>query len=227
MEKIQHQGTALKYITILPDDFTPQKAFPLIVLLHGYGSNMHDLAGLAQSLNSRGYIYVCPNAPILVPIGPAINGFAWTPLPGYRTSDDIRSAEEKLKAFIAEVMREHDAPPGQILLGGFSQGAVMTYQVGLPQPDLIAGLIALSGRIENTEKLEELLPKERTQPIFIAHGKSDAIITVDQARQSKRFLENHGYQPLYHEYQMAHEITGGVLKDLVPWIHQVLPPICF
>ena len=103
----------------------------------------------------------------------------------------------------------------------------MTYQVGLPQPDLIAGLIALSGRIENTEKLEELLPKERTQPIFIAHGKSDAIITVDQARQSKRFLENHGYQPLYHEYQMAHEITGGVLKDLVPWIHQVLPPICF
>ena len=226
METIRHQGTALKYITILPDDFAPQKAYPLIVLLHGYGSSMRDIAGLAHSLDSRGYVYVCPNAPISVPIGPAIKGFAWTQLPGYRTSADIRSAEEKLKAFIAEVMREHDTPPGQILLGGFSQGAVMTYQVGLPRPNLIAGLLALSGRIENSEKLEGLLPEERTQPIFVAHGKSDAVIPIDQARQSKKFLESHGYQPHYHEYQMAHEITGEVLKDLVPWIQQVLPPLC-
>ena len=224
MEKTRHQGKTLRYVTILPDGYDPRKPYPLIVLLHGFGSSMHDLAGLAPSIDPKGYIYACPNGPIHVPLGPGITGYAWMRHPGSRNPDAAQAAEEALSVFLDEVMQQYQAPPGRLLLGGFSQGGMMTYQVGLPRPDLFAGLVALSSLLEDPQGLEPRLPQERAQPIFIAHGTQDTMITVGQAQQSRDFLQAQSYCPSYHEYEMAHEITAEVLQDLVPWIRQTLLP---
>ena len=225
MEKIRYKGANLEYVEIQPDGYDPRKSYPLIILLHGFGSNMHDLAGLAPSIDPMGYIYLCPNGLFSVPLGQGMKGFAWTPPTGAKTADDVALAEDSISRFVDEIMQRHHTDPGLIILGGFSQGCIMTYQVGLPRPRLFAGLVALSGRVEDIDRIKKRLPLDRSQPLFIAHGTDDPLISIDEGRQSRDFLQTLGYQPAYHEYPMAHEITQGVLDDLVPWIQRTLPPI--
>ena len=221
---VRHQGDTLSYVAVFPTDYDPQKSYPLIVLLHGFGSNMNDLAGLAPSIDTTGYIYLCPNGPVTVPLGPGMTGFAWTPLPGEKTTADVDRAEGDLVGFVDEMMDLHHTEAGQLILGGFSQGGMMTYQVGLPRPDVFAGLAALSARVEGSDVLRKRLPADPSQPIFVAHGTLDAIIPIDHGRRSRDFLQEAGYSPSYHEYPMAHQITEDVLDDLRPWIIETLPP---
>ena len=222
---VRRQGDTLGYVAVYPMDYDPRKSYPLIVLLHGFGSNMNDLAGLAPSIDTRSYVYLCPNGPVPVPLGPGMTGFAWTPLAGEKMEADVARAEEGLVAFVDEMMSLHRTQAGQLILGGFSQGGMMTYQVGLPRPDVFAGLAALSARVEGPDELRKRLPAKSSQPVFIAHGTHDAIIPIDQGRQSCDFLHEAGYFPSYHEYPMAHQITDEVLDDLTAWIKETLPPL--
>ena len=64
METIEHQGKNLLYLTVHPDNYRPKERYPLIILLHGYGANMYDLATLAPGIDREGYVYACPNAPV-------------------------------------------------------------------------------------------------------------------------------------------------------------------
>jgi phospholipase/carboxylesterase len=148
-------------------------------------------------------------------------GFAWT-TPGSNDPQQSLNAERKLDGFFQEVMEKHRVTPGRALLLGFSQGGGMTYRCGLGRPDLFAGLVALSCSIRDPEEMRQRLPAERNQPIFIAHGLQD---NVERARSSREFLEAEGYTPDYTEYNMAHEISQEVMRDLVPWIQRVLPPL--
>ena len=118
-----------------------------------------------------------------------------------------------------------NATPGKVALLGFSQGGTMTYRCGLGQPDVFAGLVALSAAVFDPALLRPKLPEGRNQPIFVAHGTRDMQIGVDNARATRAFLEEEGYQPEYREYNMGHEIPLEVLQDLMPWLTTVLPPL--
>lgn len=215
------QGQDLTYLTVYPQQYDPTLAYPVIILLHGFGASMYDLADLCRLIDTRGYLYVCPNAPIPVKLEPGMVGFAWTE-PGSNDPEQLLNAESKLNSFFQEVMENHGVSPGNSLLLGFSQGGSMTYRCGLGRPDPFAGLVALSCSIRNPDEMREKLPTERTQPIFIAHGLRD---TIQRAQDSRDFLVAEGYTPTYNEYDMAHEISQEVIRDLVPWIHRVLPPL--
>ena len=78
MQGESHQGKGLKYFTVTPDDYDPAKRYPLIIMLHGFGANMQDLAGLAPEINRTGYVYACPNAPIAFDLGLGHAGYGWT-----------------------------------------------------------------------------------------------------------------------------------------------------
>lgn len=225
MRAEKHQGTGLQYITVLPDDYDEAKRYPLVIMLHGFGANMQDLAGLAPVINSKGYVYACPNAPIAFDLGLGHAGYGWASPRGEATAEEYSNAETLLGGFFDEVTESFQVAPGNALLLGFSQGGGMTYRCGLARPETFAGLVALSSMLPNSNTLEERLPQDRTQPIFIAHGLSDPLIPTETAQNAKAFLEGAGYSPEYHEYAMAHEISGEVLRDLVPWITQVLPPL--
>ena len=225
MEANTYQGKSLQYLTIHPDGYKPEADYPLIILLHGFGANMHDLAGLCPAIDHEGYVYACPNAPLPFPIGLGTTGYGWTPPRGQGTEEDAQRAVGLLDTFFDEVMEQCHVAPGRVLLMGFSQGGGMTYRCGLGKPDVFVGLAALSSSMPDRETLKTGLPPQRTQPIFIAHGIYDDIAPVALAQEARDFLEAERYQPRYKEYPMRHEISQDVLDDLVPWIKSVLPPL--
>lgn len=225
MEAVSHQGRSLNYLSVHPNGYDPGAPYPAIILLHGIGAHMGDLAGLTPLINSTGYIYLCPNAPLAVQIGPGMIGFAWSlpsSVPPERVPSDLPDPEALLETFFQEVIEEYRIRPSQMVLLGFSQGGRLAYSCGLPNSDRFAGVVALSCALPNPEHLRPRLPAQRSQPVFIAHGTQD---NPERARQAREFLEQEGYRPWYKEYPMGHEIGQDVIADLAPWVHQVLPPL--
>ena len=225
MEAHQHEGKSLPYIVVHPDGYQEGVRYPMIILLHGYGANMADLAGLAPAIHETGYVYACPNAPVPVPIGAGVMGYGWGAIGEQRTLEETQRIEEMLLAFFDEVMEQYSVSPGRVALGGFSQGGGMTIRLGLPRPDLFAGLFALSSGVGDLDEIRDRLPEQHNQPIFVAHGTEDPFLMDGRAQRSLALLEAEGYTPEYHEYAMAHEITPAVIADLTAWLQRVLPPL--
>ena len=225
MEVKRHQGKSLRYLTIEPDGFNAELSYPLVILLHGFGASMDDLAGLCPAIDRQGYIYACPNAPLEFQLGPGVIGYGWTPPRSEGTAEDTRRVLEQLDVSIDEIIEQYHVAQGRALLMGFSQGGGMTYRYGLSEPGKFAGLAALSCYLPEPEEMRSRLPKERTQPIFISHGTHDEMAPVDMARRARDFLQEEGYTLSYNEYPISHEISEHVMADLVPWIKGVLPPV--
>jgi phospholipase/carboxylesterase len=224
MHTVASRGSTLEYLTVFPDQYQAGQTYPVIVCLHGFGADMRDLAGLAPAIDATGYLYICPNAPLTVSIGPGYTGRAWYERGGNASPAAMERALTALDSLILEVCNQSQVVPGQVLLLGFSQGGVMTYHYGLPRPHVFAGLVILSGALRNPDSLLPHLPPSRHQPLFIAHGTEDPLIPIDWGREAVSFLEARDYRPVYHEYPMGHEINSAVLHDLVAWIHHTLPP---
>ena len=217
------EGGVLDYVLATPDGFTPDGSWPLVVLMHGFGANMYDLASLATAIDPDGYVYAFPNAPYQLS---GMGGFSWAAnRPGaVEPPGPPMSMEERLEGFLNNVMERTGAKAGNIVLGGFSQGAGMTLRNGLVRPEMFAGLIVLSGFFRDADEVRSKLPPGRSQPIFLVHGRQDGVVPIEQAHENRRFLEEMGYAPEYHEYDMAHSISPEVLRELQPWLHKVLPP---
>jgi phospholipase/carboxylesterase len=226
MKAEEHEGKALPYVLVKPDAAESAAGYPLVIFLHGFGASMYDLAGLSPSIDATGYVYAYPNAPLRVPFGGGQYGYSWAmrenvePLP-----ETLPPVDELITAFFEEIIDVTGAEAGRIVLGGFSQGGGMTLRIGLPRPDTFAGLVVLSGAFRDPDEVLKTLPDKRELPIFVAHGTDDPVVSIERGgRQTKAFLEAAGYTPVYKEYPMAHEIPPSVVRDLTPWLHQVLPP---
>ena len=105
------------------------------------------------------------------------------------------------------------------------QGGGMTYRMGLQRPDKFVALVALSASLPDPEILRPRLPDHRKQPVFVAHGLYDQMVSMDSARRTREFLDAENYNLSYHEYNMGHEIPVEVLRDMVPWMEALLPPL--
>jgi phospholipase/carboxylesterase len=223
-------GANLPFIVIEPDGFAVERAYPLVVLLHGFGANMYDLAGLSPTISTGGYVFAYPNAPFAVDLGGGgAVGYSWSRnRPGIVAPEPAEAeptAEERLDATIQEIVDLTGAQPGRVVLGGFSQGGGLTLRFGLLRPEMFTGLAVLSGSFQGAEELVEQLPAQKTQPVFVAHGLYDPMIGIERGRATRSFLDDVGYVTEYHEYPMAHEISEEVLRDLKEWLERVLPPL--
>lgn len=207
-----------------PDDYRPELQYPLVVLLHGFGSHMSDLASLAPAINRTGYVYAFPNAPIRMEMGFGAEGYAWTSLSEKDRGALAAQAEEKLSVFFEEVFSLFSIDPGRVVLGGFSQGGMMTYQIGLGSPHIFSGLAILSSTLREKDQVTRQMGEGPKQSIFISHGTRDTMIAVEDGRRACRLLTAQGYTPEYREYEMGHEVSADVLADLREWLHRVLPP---
>jgi phospholipase/carboxylesterase len=125
--------------------------------------------------------------------------------------------------FLDGLAAETAIPPDRTVLGGFSQGSVMSYALALaagrPRP---AGLIALSGFLPTVEGLEyDLEPP--FPPIAIGHGTLDPVIGVEWGRRAKELLEDAGAEVLYREYPLPHTVDPSFLAELRPWLERAVP----
>jgi phospholipase/carboxylesterase len=219
-----HQGSTLEYLALCPEGCQEGGARPLLVWLHGFGADMHDLAPLANSARLSGYLHLLPNAPLGGFDGPEGTVRAWFERGGKETRESVRLALAALDAFVQEALVKFRVPEGQALLVGFSQGGNLALRYGLPRPERFAGVAALSCSLRWADDLRESLPVERGQPIFLAHGIGDAMVPVECSRRVAELLQEQGFQPTYRELPMGHEISEALFAELTGWITRTLPP---
>jgi phospholipase/carboxylesterase len=144
---------------------------------------------------------------------------------GYPPPDTFLPSFEQSSALLDALRDETGVPPERTVVGGFSQGAVMSYAVGLgagrPRP---AGILALSGFVPTVEGLElDLNPP--LPPIAIGHGTYDPIIGVEWGRRAKELLEGAGAEVLYRESPMPHSVDPGFLQTLQQWLRAAIPSL--
>ena len=195
----------------------------LLVLHHGRATDEHDLFPLLDALDpQRRLLGVTPRAPLSLPPG----GAHWYIVPrvGYPDPESFRSTYATLAAWHDALSEQTGIPAERTVLGGFSQGAVMSYALGLgPDRPRPAGILALSGFIPTVPGWAPDL--DRPLPRFaVGHGTLDPIISVDFARDARQTLEGAGADVLYREYPLPHTIDPAFLQDeLVPWLRATLP----
>ena len=225
MEGTANQGAALDYVSITPTGYEETRAYPVIILVHGFGASMYDLAGLAPGINQTDYVYLCPNGIVPLDVGGGQVGFGWTTPGGFGDEAEGQRAEDAIDAFVSEVSEPFKLAPGKVLIIGFSQGGGLAYQYGLPRSDTFAGVAALSASLAEPDKMLPRLPDLKTQPVFIGHGNQDPVVPIERGQDASALLTSWGYGDLiYNEYNGAgHEITPQELRDLADWVARVLP----
>jgi phospholipase/carboxylesterase len=192
-----------------------------LVLFHGRGTSEHDLYPLLDALDpARRLLGATPRGPLVLPPG----GAHWYVVReiGYPDHDTFTASYELGSSWLDELARETGIPASRTILGGFSQGAVMSWALGLgrgrPRP---AGIIALSGFIPNVEGFElDLTPP--LPPVAIGHGTYDPVISVEFGRQAKRLLEEAGAEVLYRESPMPHAVDPAFIQELQSWVLDVV-----
>jgi len=201
----------------------PSEKPPLLLLLHGVGSNEFDLFALCPYLDKR-FMVLSLRAPL--PLGP--NSHAWFPIEIHleRILVDAAAVERSRQAlvdFIPQACRAYKADPEQVYLMGFSQGAIMSLSVMLSRPDLLAGVVAMSGRIPPEFEANMVDGSQLADfPIMVVHGERDEVIPVVNGRDTKERLESLPVDLTYKEYNMGHEINDDSLQDILTWLAERL-----
>jgi phospholipase/carboxylesterase len=196
---------------------------PLLLLLHGLGSNEDDLMGLVSQLDKRFFI-VSARAPI--PLSPGSYGWFrvnFTQTGPIINPTDAESSRLSLLHFIDELVEAYALNSKRVYLMGFSQGAIMAFSLALTQPNKVAGVVAMSGRIlpEVLPQMDE--PKALTGlPIFMTHGTADTVLPIHHGRNSRDFLETLPVTLTYREYPMGHQVSQESLKDIDVWLAKQL-----
>tara|TARA_Y100000590_G_scaffold183379_1_gene208958 strand:- start:2510 stop:3166 length:657 start_codon:yes stop_codon:yes gene_type:complete len=164
-----------------------------IVLCHGYGGDGKDISALA--INWQRFlpdsIFVCPNAPEICTVNP--QGFQWFDLTSDKEEiilEKSLTAEKKLSKFLDQVLDTFRLEPRNLALVGFSQGCMISIQVGLKLKKQINSIIGYSGKIINQK---HLLDNINSKPkIFLMHGANDTIVPATHLLEAKEYLNNQG-----------------------------------
>tara|TARA_B100000123_G_scaffold238373_1_gene190546 strand:- start:593 stop:1246 length:654 start_codon:yes stop_codon:yes gene_type:complete len=183
----------LETTIIKPND--NQEIKSAIIMLHGYGGDGKDISML--SLNWKRYlpntIFVCPNGHEKCQINPS--GFQWFDLskddPKYILEQSIK-AEDKLNQFINEIKKEYHLKNDEICLSGFSQGCMMSINIGLTSEEKFNCIVGFSGKIINQENLK--IRKKNSTDTLLIHGDSDQVVSPSFMLEAKDFFIRNNVQ---------------------------------
>ncbi len=198
-------------------------AAPLLLLLHGIGSNEEDLFGLAPYLDER-LVVVSARAPVALDYG----GYGWfriefTPRGMVADIEQANKSLRLLPGFVDELIEAYGADAGRVYLMGFSQGAMMSLALTLTSPEKVAGLVAMSGRLPR--QVLELEPDRDAlsgKPVLVTHGLYDPVLPVENGRAVRDYLAGLPVELTYREYPMRHEVSAESLRDVTAWLTRTL-----
>lgn len=181
----------------------------LMVVLHGLGDSSVGYRWLPSALGLPWMNYLLVNAP-----DPYFGGLSWYDFAGEPKPGIHRSRQLLFK--LLDAQRADGFPTDQTVLFGFSQGCLMTVDVGFRYPHLFAGLVGISGYILEPEKLiEDLSPVATRQRLLFTHGTQDPLIPFAEVREQINVLKAAGLHIEWHEFVKAHTIAGEEELDLI------------
>lgn len=189
------------------------------ILFHGYGADAYDLQGLAEVINTPAPThFLFPQGVLEVPIGPGWTGRAWWPInmaaiEAAAQRGESRDISQEKAPGIAELRNKVFAaidslkvPWSTIILGGFSQGAMLATDIFLNAPENPRALVCFSGALVNKSEWQEVVKNRSGCPFFLSHGKSDAILAHKGSAQLETFLINGGLKGKLFSFEGTHEI---------------------
>lgn len=211
---------------------------PLVVLLHGFGAPGDDLVALAEVIDvPAGTRWLFPEGPLSLSFGPS-EARAWWMIDMARIAQDraagrvrdlsqdipkgLAPMREKLLAVLKEIEQQLGADPRKTVLGGFSQGAMLSCDAVLHSDRPYAGLILLSGNLLAQPLWGPLMPKRKGLPVFQSHGLQDEILPYIGAERLRDALSQAGLAVEWHRFRGGHEIPEPVVQRLGLFLTNVL-----
>ncbi|RME87957.1 MAG: esterase [Candidatus Hydrogenedentota bacterium] len=207
----------------------------VILLLHGYGANGQDLMPIANMLElHKKTTFIFPQGPVVIPFAPGYEGYAWFPIDQlaleqamatgqFRDYRNIRpngldEAQSKLSNFIHEIQRMY--PNTEIILGGFSQGAMMSADYIFHGKNLIRKLLFLSGTLLSKDTWKKGMQEFTGQlSVFQSHGKFDPLLSYEYALEFKQMLEEAKIPVQFCSFPGQHEIPLEVIQQLSDFLN--------
>jgi phospholipase/carboxylesterase len=207
---------------------------PVVVLMHGFGAPGDDLAQLWRVMDvPRDVRFVFPAAPLSPPEFAPFGGLAWWMIDvaalqrgaGRDRSREapagMDDAQAKVQALLDTVERELEVSGERIVLGGFSQGAMLACDVALRSERPLAGLVMLSGTLLRSSDWQPRMPLRKTLPMLQTHGRADAVLPFGGAVALRDLLRAEGCSVEWHEFGGGHEIPSTVIEAASKFIRKV------
>jgi phospholipase/carboxylesterase len=204
-----------------------------VIWLHGLGADGHDFEPIVPELAlpvGLGVRFVFPHAPMR-PVT-LNNGYvmrAWYDL--YELRDDgrvdemgVRAGAAQIEALIARE-NERGVPSERLVLAGFSQGAALALHTGLRHAQRLAGIIGLSAYLPLARALkDEASPANAATPVFLAHGRLDAVLPFAAGERARDTLKSLAYDVTWKSYPMPHSVCPEELVDISAFLRRILAP---
>ena len=199
----------------------PPGAERLMLLIHGYGADEYDLAGVVPIVDPEGrFIVVCPRGPRR-----AFFGAGWYDIgPDGGNHDQLLESWLALDDLLTSECENRSLDRTAAIVAGFSQGAAMALSVTLagqrPRP---AGVVAMSGYLPDVDGLTYDWDDAELPPILVQHGIYDEVLPFERGENAAQVLVEHGLDVTFKEYGMGHEISQASAEDARAWLAEVTP----
>lgn len=195
---------------------------PLLLLLHGYGSNEDDLFSFATELPEEYYI-ISARAPYDLQYG----SYAWYAINfdadqnKFSDHEQAKVSRDLIAGFIDELIDNYPIDAQKVTLIGFSQGAILSYAVALSYPKKVQKIVAMSGYLNLEIVADDYLKNSfNNLKIFASHGTADQVIPVEWARKTPVIVEKLGINTTYKEYPIGHGVAPQNFYDFKNWLQE-------
>jgi phospholipase/carboxylesterase len=204
-----------------------------VVLFHGYGADSTDLISLAEMFSTGKKVdYIFPNGPMGVAVGYGMSGRAWFQIDAARLEQAMRvgavvdmsesipkgaAAAYEMASEMLAILRTRYK---KIIIGGFSQGAMLATDICLRDTNKPNGLILMSGTLVMKNEWSKMLSSAKSVPFFQSHGKNDAILGYVFAEKLNSFLTDGGMSGDFVAFSGGHEIPPKVIASIAQFINR-------
>lgn len=207
-------------------NYRPAKAgtevAPLIIMLHGYGSDENDLFSFASELPEKYAIFSLRAPKQMMPFGNAWYSIYFDQGDG-KFNDDQEAVESRdlIAKVIDEIIQHYEVDANDITLLGFSQGTILSYSVAMSYPEKIRRVIGLSGYVYPAIFAEGYRDKDLSNlKIYSSHGSVDQVIPVEWARKTKPFFDELGVPCSYSEFPVGHGVAPQNFYEFLKWMEE-------
>jgi phospholipase/carboxylesterase len=195
---------------------------PLLILLHGYGSDENDLFSFAAELPQELFIISVRAPYTMQPYGNAWYAINFDNEKGkWSDNEQAKQSRDLIANFIDEAIANYPVNKNNVSLLGFSQGSILSYAVALTYPEKVKNIVALSGYINQELVPDDLGKKDYSNlDFYCSHGSVDQVIPVQWARQNAPFLKQLNIKHTYSEFPVGHGVAPQNFHEFKSWLSE-------